>query len=125
MHQAKFNLEHAKGSIGLKHYDWACFAAQQAAEMAVKAIFRSLGAEAWGHSVAQLLDALPEVYVPNEKILSYARELDRHYIPARYPNGLPGGTPRDAFDEDEAKEAVTAAGEVIKFCESVLARTQE
>ncbi|MGV9169102.1 MAG: HEPN domain-containing protein [Promethearchaeia archaeon] len=51
MKQAKSDLEHAEDSIVLTHYDWACFAAQQSAEMALKAIFKSLGAEAWGHSI--------------------------------------------------------------------------
>jgi len=124
MKQAKSDLEHAEDSIDLQHYDWACFAAQQSAEMGVKAIFRSLGAEAWGHSIAQLLDKLPDEIKPNDQILSYARELDRLYIPARYPNGLPAGTPREAFDKKEAQEATKAAREIIRFCESVLAKTQ-
>ncbi len=40
-------------------YEWACFAAQQGAEKAVKAVFQKIGAEAWGHSVTVLLEALP------------------------------------------------------------------
>ncbi|MGV9169103.1 MAG: HEPN domain-containing protein [Promethearchaeia archaeon] len=62
---------------------------------------------------------------PNNQIFSYAKELDRVYIPARYPNGLPTGTPRETFDEKEAQEAIKAAREVIKFCKGVLADTQD
>jgi len=37
LEQAKHDLTHARQSIGLEHFAWACFAAQQAAEKAVKA----------------------------------------------------------------------------------------
>ena len=36
-------------------HDWACFAAQQAAEKALKAVLMSRGADAWGHTVTALL----------------------------------------------------------------------
>ncbi|MBD3408210.1 MAG: HEPN domain-containing protein, partial [Candidatus Lokiarchaeota archaeon] len=58
------------------------------------------------------------------EILSRARELDRHYIPSRYPNGLPAGTPRRAFDEREAQEAIEAARTILRFCEGILATIQ-
>ena len=48
--QAKHDLDHARQSIGLEHFAWACFAAQQAAEKAVKALHLHLGTVAWGHS---------------------------------------------------------------------------
>jgi HEPN domain-containing protein len=35
--------------------------------------------------------------------------LDKYYIPTRYPNGLPGGIPKDAFDKVEAERAVDIA----------------
>lgn len=35
--QAKHDLAHACQSIGLEHFVWSCFAAQQAAEQAVVA----------------------------------------------------------------------------------------
>lgn len=38
MAQAQRDLEHARLSIGSGHFEWACFAAQQAAEKAVKAV---------------------------------------------------------------------------------------
>ncbi|MHA1637623.1 MAG: HEPN domain-containing protein [Candidatus Thorarchaeota archaeon] len=122
LRQAEFNLEHAEGSLQLKHFDWACFAAQQGAEMAVKAVFRSRGAESWGHSVSELVRQLPEDIAASEDILKDARRLDRLYIPARYPNGLPAGTPREAFDEKSAKEAIIIARTIIEFCKSKMAK---
>jgi len=119
--QAKNNLEHAILSHNAGHYEWACFAAQQAAEMAVKALFRTMGADAWGHSVARLLRDLPDSIAIDEQILASARVLDRHYVPARYPNALPAGTPREAFDGNDAEEAIRAARSIVEFCESEMA----
>jgi HEPN domain-containing protein len=43
-----------------ERHEWACFAAQQAAEKAVKALHLYLGQEAWGHVIAKLLVELPD-----------------------------------------------------------------
>ena len=41
--QAIGDLEHARASIELGHFEWSCFAAQQAAEKAAKAVFEDMG----------------------------------------------------------------------------------
>ena len=41
--QARRNLEQAKDSARAERHEWACFAAQQAAEMAVKGLHLGLG----------------------------------------------------------------------------------
>ena len=58
MDQAEADSEHTKSDLERGFYDWACFSSQQAAEKAVKAVFQKMGAEAWGHSVADLLQEL-------------------------------------------------------------------
>lgn len=60
MDQAEGDLEHAKSDLRLGFYDWACFPAQQSAGKAVKAVFQKLGAEAWGHSVFDLISSLSD-----------------------------------------------------------------
>lgn len=50
--QALRDLEQAEQSRKSAHHEWACFAAQQAAEKAVKALHLHRGQEAWGHVVA-------------------------------------------------------------------------
>jgi len=57
--QAHRDLEQARDSRASKRHEWACFAAQQAAEKAVKALHFHLGQEAWGNVVAQLLTEEP------------------------------------------------------------------
>ena len=78
--QAERDLIHARHSLAAETYEWACFACQQAAEKAVKAVHQHLGVDSWGHTVSALLEALPaEAAVPPD-LIDAARELDRHYI---------------------------------------------
>ena len=57
--QAVRDLEQAQDSQKAGRHEWACFAAQQAAEKAVKALHLHQGQEAWGHVIARLLQQLP------------------------------------------------------------------
>ena len=57
--QAERDLEQARDSQGAGRHEWACFAAQQSAEKATKALHLALGQEAWGHVIARLLRELP------------------------------------------------------------------
>lgn len=55
LNQALVDLEEAEGARQAGRHEWACFAAQQPSEKAVKALHLHLGQEAWGHVVARLL----------------------------------------------------------------------
>lgn len=116
--QAKRDLEHAQHSREFGDYEWACFAAQQAAEKALKALHLSQGREVWGHSVLKLVEALPNA--PAE-LFERAKQLDKHYVPPRYPNSYPEGAPADFYTERDADEAIRSAEEVVRYCESHLA----
>lgn len=59
LNQAKQDLEQAQDSRTAGRHEWACFAAQQAAEKAVKALHLARGQEAWGHVIARLMQELP------------------------------------------------------------------
>jgi len=113
----------ARHAAAGRHHEWACFAAQQAAEKAAKAAHEALGHEAWGHSVTELLDALradvPEI---GEELLDRARALDKLYIPTRYPNGLPSGAPADYYTRSEAEHAISDAETLIAVCRRVVSR---
>ncbi len=115
--QAKRDLEHARQSIGLEHFEWACFAAQQAAEKALKALHLHQGTVAWGHSVFELLDGLPEDQRPATELLDKAKVLDRFYIPLRYVNAHPSGPPYPYYPRADAEQAVAIAEEVVAYCE--------
>jgi len=110
--QAKRKLESARWDIQGEFYEDACFSAQQAAELAVKALLESQGRIELGHSVYQLLQTAGDV--PAE-VLAAARVLDRYYIPTRYPNGFPAGAPMDYYDQPTAEEAVEFAETILEF----------
>lgn len=57
---------------------------------------------------------------PPENLLEAARELDRHYIPARYPNAHPDVAPHEAYDEATSRRALKAAEEIIGFVKRVI-----
>lgn len=118
LRQALKDLKHAKKSINLGDYEWACFAAQQATEKAVKALYQKLGIEVWGHSISRMLEHLPSDYKPSKRLIDKAKELDRHYIPTRYPNFHPEGAPLDYYTEEDARRAVRYAEEIIEYCRS-------
>jgi HEPN domain-containing protein len=122
LRQAKRDLEHAKHSLKDGDYEWACFATQQAVEKAVKGLYQKLGAEAWGHSVSALLSNLPRQIHPGEALIDRAKELDKHYIPPRYPNFHPTGAPLDYYTKIEAERAIEHAEAIISFCEDNLLR---
>ncbi len=121
LRQARRDLEHAERSLEHGYYEWACFAAQQSAEKAVKAVFLKANAAAWGHCVSVLLQQLPAPWEADPSLVDAARELDMHYIPPRYPDAYPEGAPYEYYTRQAAERAVGHTREVIAFCERLLA----
>ena len=79
---AKRGLESARGDLDREDYNWACFKAQQAAELAVKGLLHGLGMPAYGHSVSRLLRQLEEKgLAASEDIVQAAKDLDKYYVP--------------------------------------------
>lgn len=113
--QADSDLCAAEDSASSKHYEWACFQAQQAAEKALKALIISKGSESRIHSIKFLLSNLPENITVSDQIQNAARELDKHYIPTRYPDSFSTGIPKDFFTQDDAQRAITNAKKIIEF----------
>jgi HEPN domain-containing protein len=120
MDQGEGDLEHARSDLKGCFYDWACFSSQQAAEKALKAVFQKLGAEAWGHSVADLLEELSKSRRIPEELMDLALELDKVYIPARYPNAHPSGSPRKRYTKNEAQRIIEYAARIVNFCKGLL-----
>jgi len=121
LNQADRDLEQAKDSRVAERHEWACFAGQQAAEKAVKALHLHLGQEAWGHVIAHLLTELPRSVAVPEEILEKGRVLDNFYIPSRYPNSHPSGAPFEHYGRLQSKEAIQYAREIIEFVRSEMA----
>ena len=117
--QSERDLEHARSAQREGRHEWACFAAQQSAEKAVKALHLSLGQEAWGHVVARLLGELP-VQVEAD-LIDKAKVLDNFYVPTRYANGHPEGAPFEHYGPIQSNEAIDYAGQILEFARARMA----
>lgn len=121
--QAQADLRHARYALEGGHYEWACFAAQQAAEKGVKALFEHRGARITGHVLTRMLQALQDLGVEVEPtLISVAKVLDKFYIPTRYPNGLVEGAPTEFYTREEAEHALHCAEQILRFCADFLGR---
>jgi HEPN domain-containing protein len=121
LHQALRDLDQAEDSRRAGRHEWACFAAQQAAEKAVKALHLHMRQEAWGHVIAKLLRELPEPVQVPEGLIDKGRVLDTFYIPPRYPNSHAEGAPFEHYGALQSEEAIRYAGEIIAFARSHMA----
>ena len=119
--QAERDLEQAQDSRRAGRHEWACFAAQQAAEKAVKALHLHLGQEAWGYVTARLLRELPESVATPEELIEKAHVLDSFYIPPRYPNSHPEGAPFEHYGSLQSEEAIRYAREILEFVRAQMA----
>ncbi len=123
--EARWDLETARILHDRGRYNAACFYAHQAAEMAVKALLISRNESPWGHGVRALLERYSEISGEDvSHLLPHARELDRHYIPSRYPNAHPYGTPHEAYDEPTSMRAIESAELILDYVKDRLDGSQ-
>jgi HEPN domain-containing protein len=117
--QAVRDLEQARASQQEDRHEWACFAAQQSAEKAVKALHLARGQEAWGHVISRLLNELPQT-VP-EDLVDKGKVLDAFYVATRYVNGHPEGPPFEHYGPLQSNDAITYASEIVTFVRAEMA----
>lgn len=77
----------------------------------------------WGHSLVKLLRDFPDTNIRSdlEELSDAAKQLDKLYIPTRYPNGLPDMTPGEVYTESEADAAAEAALAMIDRATKMIA----
>lgn len=120
LRQAEADLRHARGALELGNYEWSAFAAHQAAEKAIKALYQHLHMEAWGHVLTLLLEKLPDEVKPDDALLARAKQLDKNYILTRHPNGFEQGAPVDFYTIEDARAAIAHAEAILEFCKNIL-----
>ena len=98
-------------------HEWACYAAQQAAEKGLEALYQAWGAESWGHSVTKLVRGLQDRTDVPEDLVTAGLHLDKLYVPTRYPNGFDEGAPGDYFTRSDSEQAIAHAEKLLRFCE--------
>jgi len=120
--QADRTLDTARMVADGDSHGWACFLCEQAAQLAVKGLLHAIGEEAWGHDLPQLVvRAAASVDADWSTITDAAEELSRHYIPARYPDAHPSGTPFDHYNATSSRLAFGYAATVVDAVDSVWA----
>ena len=115
LRQAEKDLESAKDSLTARHYEWACFQAQQATEKALKAFLYSKGLRAiLTHSIRDLILNCSKYDEGFKNYVSQAKFLDAFYISARYPNSLVGESiPAEYYSEEEAEKCTSCAALIL------------
>jgi len=120
--QAEADINAAKGSIKNQNYEWACFQSQQSGEKTLKALWYYYSFDPWGHSIVKLIQEFPEAEIKKLllKLLNNAKELDKLYIPTRYPNGLPDLTPSEVYTKEESSKAVESSKTILEQIKKIL-----
>lgn len=97
-------------------HNWACFLAEQAAQLGMKALLHGLGLGPWGHDLPLLGTRAADagIRVPDEIRDTLAR-LGRHYIPPRYPDAHAAGPPSQHYTEADSRQAVEDARAILAF----------
>ena len=81
-----------------------------------------MGAESWGYSVINLLNELAKKHSVPEELSDGALELDKAYIPTRYPNAHPSGSPRSRYTKNKARRLIGHAERVLQFYTDLLSK---
>lgn len=111
---AEYDLKSAKWQLKGKLYTIACYASQQAAEKALKAILLAIKQTfPKVHSLDRLLSELKLESINITKINEASIELDKYYITARYPGEY--GGPDGLYTKKDATTAIKYAEKIIKF----------
>jgi HEPN domain-containing protein len=113
LEQGQRDLEQAEQSMQAGRHEWACFAAHQAAEKALKAL-----------NLTRLWAALHSrtfQVAPPEDLEDRLRLLDGFYIPTRYPDSYPEGTPGEHFGRLQSEQALVHAGAIVSWVRAALA----
>lgn len=104
-----------------RFFDKGCFIAQQAGEKALKACLYAEGRRfVTGHSLFEMAQTLSGVAAEFKHIDDACKRLDRYYIPTRYPNGLPGGSPYQVYDAAELRAALADLQKVLQLAGTYL-----
>lgn len=119
---AEEDLDAARLLQSRNMHSHACFMAQQSAEKVLKAMWIFFDKEPWGHSIQRLVQEFdqPDAGVNIEEWTKRAVNLDRYYIPTRYPNGLPDLTPGQNYLKQDGQQAIAQAEFLFKSCKNII-----
>jgi len=119
--QGKRDLRTAFRNRENEDYEVSCFLNQQAAEKLLKAFLYWKGERVvTGHSTYKLAQRCEDYAKEFSEIVQNCRQLDLLYIPTRYPNGIPDGSPFEFFSDEDARLAQENAEKVATVIDKYL-----
>jgi len=109
-------LRSIDADMSASNYSWACFKAQQTAELALKALLRAMGKPAFGHNLVVLFNDLVN-YCGNagDRLRFCVGYLDKMYVMPHYPDAFVEGVPFERYTREEAVEALNRASLIINW----------
>jgi len=113
LRQSERNLASAQLNHQYGLYEEACYESQQAGEKAVKALLNYFHKEVRGHSLVFLIQAI-EIKTP-DYVLMCMQELDKQYIPSRYPDVYDTGAPADYYNKFDSERCIECARKIIDW----------
>jgi len=113
---AEKDLEQAQSALNEDDYEGSCFAAQQAAEKAVKALYELLGLPRTSSKVSKLLKDLPPPITPSEDVIYEAITLDKLSFSMIEEEDEESNISGDYFTRKDAEKAIKGARMILDFC---------
>ena len=118
---AREDLQMADLAMASAIYNQVGFHSQQCVEKVPKALLAEQGLVVpRTHAITDLLERLSEEYLPDAR--DELHFLDDFYIPARYPDALPGTLPEGLPSKMEAGRALELARQVVQEASCILSR---
>jgi len=115
LNRARSNLFQAQTRLAGVYLEDLCFAAQQAAEKAIKALLIYLGIDyPYTHDIARLLSLIEQTGQNVPDAVKATVVLSDYAVESRYP-GL-----AEPITEGEYSEAITLAGRLVGWAEAVI-----
>lgn len=112
--QAENDLGAAQLMVEREFYAQACFMCHQVAEKALKALAYYRGDRyVLGHSLTELLREIVGTFPGMSQFEEFMGVLNQYYVPTRYPDALPGGTPFETYNQRQADEALAGASRLV------------
>ncbi len=115
--QALHDFEVAKKHYRDEYWSDCCFLAQQAAEKALKGYLFYRGRrpgtyEVFTHSINELVKHCRRL--DNRfPVIPRAKDLDKFYIPTRYPDAFPGDVPYEMYEKKDGDLAIEIASGIL------------
>jgi len=112
--QGERDLKAAKELLKSRLYEVVCFHSQQSAEKVLKGLLYARGYRAIvTHSVRELFKKAKKEFKMKE-MLNECIELDKEYIPPRYPDAFPSGSPYEYYTKEDAIKCINYAESILR-----------